>query len=304
MNAWLIFVTLLPHPRACQAIHADQIVGEDLARAVPALSKIPGDAVISNSPPPGARRIFSSAELTRIGKQYGIDVPANTTTCFEWKMRTLTEQDVRAAIRETLASPAARIDVLAIGKTEAPQGKLVFPLSGLSASRNIDPTTPVTWRGEVMYPSARRFVVWARVRIVETMTRVVANALLLPGQTITGGQVRLETLDDFPLRNDVARTLEDVIGRTTARAIRPAAPILRSDLREPFQIQRGESVEVTAIAGAAQLKMEAIAENSGKQGDVISLRNPRTGKSFRARIEGHDQALVLAGPVAMLTGVQ
>ena len=107
----------------------------------------------------------------------------------------------------------------------------------------------------------------------------------------------METYDDFPLRNDIARNLEEVVGRMPRRALRMGMPVFRSDLIEPFQVQRGDLVDVTAISGAAQLRMPALAETPGRQGDMISLKNPRTGKIFRARIEGKDKALVMPWPL-------
>src|ERR1017187_6263323 len=145
--------------------------------------------------------------------------------------------------------PDARVEVLAMSRAKGPLGKLVFPLSGLSASTSIDPATPVTWRGEVLYHSSHKFTVWARVRVAATMTRVVATEMILPGQAVTAKQVRLETYDDFPLRNDIARSLDEVIGRVSRRAIRAELPVFRSDLMEPYQVQRGEIVQVTAISG-------------------------------------------------------
>lgn len=259
--------------------------------------------MIANAPAPESQRIFAWPELQRIGRQYGVDLPAKTRVCFVWQMRSLSADDVRAAIRESLQGQNARIEVLAISKSKAPEGKLVFPLSGLSASTNVDATTPVSWRGEVIYDSTHRFTVWARVRLAATTTRVVAKELLLPGQTVDSSQIEVQTVDDFPLRNNTTHSLDEVIGRATLRAIKPGSPVLRADLVEPLQIRRGESVLVTAVSGPAQLRMEAVAENSGKQGDMISLRNPRSGRSFRARVEGKDQALVMAGPIAVLTEV-
>jgi flagellar basal body P-ring formation protein FlgA len=129
------------------------------------------------------------------------------------------------------------------------------------------------------------------------MTRVVATQMILPGQILRPDQVRLETYDDFPLRNDIARNLEEVVGRVPRRALRMGMPVFRTDLIEPLQVQRGDLVDVTAIAGAAQLRMPALAETPGRQGDMISLKNPRTGKIFRARIEGKDRALVMPWPL-------
>jgi len=303
MISWFVLMTLLPPSGACLAIHSDQITGEDLGRALPAIARIPHDAIIANAPAPESERIFAWPELQRIGRQYGVELPVRTRVCFEWKMRSLSADDVRAAIRESLQGQDARIEVLAISKSKAPEGKLVFPLSGLSASTNMDATTPVSWRGEVVYDSSHRFTVWARVRLATATTRVVAKELLLPGETVDASQVEIQTVDDFPLRNNITHRLDEVIGHAPLRALKPGMPVLRTDLVEPLQIRRGESVLVTAVSGAAQLRMEAVAENSGKQGDMISLRNPRSGRSFRARVEGKDQALVIAGPVAVLTEV-
>jgi flagella basal body P-ring formation protein FlgA len=72
--------------------------------------------------------------------------------------------------------------------------------------------------------------------------------------------------------------------------------VFRADLIEPFQVQRGDLVDVTAVAGAAQLHVPAVAETPGRQGDLITLKNPHSGKIFRARIEGKDKALVMAWP--------
>jgi flagella basal body P-ring formation protein FlgA len=300
MNVWLLFFNMMvTHSGPCEVIANDRILGEDLAKALPGfLDKIPGDAVIGYSPTPGARRVFESLELRRIGAPYGVTVAPDARVCFEWSLQTLTEDVIRAAIRQSLQSPNARVDVLAISRNQAPAGPLSFPISGLLASTLTGPDTPVTWRGEVLYHGSRKFSVWARVKISSSMTRVVATRLILPGETVTADQVRIETYDDFPLRNDIARNLDEVVGRMPRRAIRTGLPVFRLDLIEPFQVRRGDLVDVTAISGAAQLRMPALAETQGRQGDIISLKNPRTGKIFRARIEGKDKALVLPWPLS------
>jgi flagella basal body P-ring formation protein FlgA len=300
MNVWLLFFNMMiTHSGPCEVIANDRILGEDLAKALPGfLDKIPGDAVIGYSPTPGARRVFESLELRRIGAPYGVTVAPDAEVCFEWSLQTLTEDVIRAAIRQSLQSPDARIDVLAISRSQAPSGQVNFPISGLLASTLTGPDTPVTWRGDVLYHGSRKFSVWARVKISSSMTRVVATRLILPGETVTADQVRMETYDDFPLRNDIARNLDEVVGRMPRRAIRQGLPVFRLDLIEPFQVRRGDVVDVTAISGAAQLRMPALAETQGRQGDIISLKNPRTGKLFRARIEGKDKALVLPWPQA------
>jgi flagella basal body P-ring formation protein FlgA len=263
---------------------------------------MPGDAVIGYSPAPGARRVFKSAELQRLGAPYGVSVAPDAEACFEWNLQPLNNDVIRAAILESLQLPDARIDILAISGNQAPAGKLSLPLSGLLASTLTGADTAVTWHGEVLYQGSRKFSIWARVKISATMTRVVATQLILPGQTVAPDQVRIETYDDFPLRNDIARNLEEVVGRMPRRAIRMGLPVFRADLIEPFQVKRGDLVDVTAIAGAAQLHVSALAETPGRQGDIITLKNARSGKFFRARIEGKDKALVMAWPLAQQAG--
>jgi flagella basal body P-ring formation protein FlgA len=305
MHVWLLFFSMITRTAPCEMIANDRILGEDLAKIVPGfLDKMPGDTVIGYSPAPGTRRVFTSVELNRIGAPYGVTVAPDAEACFEWSVQPLTKDAIRAAILDSLQAPDARIDVLAISGSLAPAGKISFPISGLLASTITGPDTPVTWRGEVIYHGSRKFSIWARLKISSTMTRVVATQLILPGQTVTPDQVRIETYDDFPLRNDIARNLEEVVGRMPRRALRLGLPVSRADLIEPFQVQRGDLVDVTAIAGAAQLHVPALAETPGRQGDLITLKNAHSGKYFRARIEGRDKALVMVWPVPELTRAQ
>jgi flagella basal body P-ring formation protein FlgA len=304
MSLWLVLMSMLAHPGSCEMINRDQIRGEDLARALPAFAKMPADAPIGYSPAIGARRVLAFPELERMGQKYGISVPAESKACFEWKLRALTEADVRAAVRDALASPDARIEVIAMSPAMIPEGKLVFPLSGLSAVSVQDPATPVTWRGQVLYGGSRKFGVLARVRASAMVTRVVSTEMLLAGEAVAERQIRLETLEDFPLQHGIARNLEEVTGMVPRLAIRAGKPVFLADLATPLLVKKGEAVKVTVISGAAQLTLEATANESGRQGEEISVTNPRTGKVFRGRVDGKSAVKVIPGAVTMLTRVQ
>jgi len=304
MTAWLLLLSMVNSSTVCQPVTGARILGDDLARELPAFSAIPRDAVIGFSPVPGLRRTFGTAELERIGKRYGIQVPSDSQTCFEWMLKPLTMDAVVVAMRETLHEPRTHVDVLAMSKAAVPVGQLVFPVSGLSASNVVDPATPVTWKGYVVYGDSHRFDVWARVKAFTTTTRVVAAENLLPDETVQAKQVRIETYDDFPLRHDTARSLEEVVGKVLRRPIRAGLPVLRTDLTEPLLVSRGDLVEVTVISGAAEIRLEASAENSGRKGDMISLFNPQTRKVFQGRVAGKDKAIVVAELAAALVRVQ
>ena len=208
------------------------------------------------------------------------------------------------AIRDALHAPQAHVDIFAMSKSPVPLGKLVFPLTGLTSNGAHDPAVAPTWTGYVQYSSERKFAVWARVKVSATMMRVVTVETVPAGKVIESRQIRLEAYDDFPLQNGVARNLDEVVGRVARRSIRSGLPVFVADLTEPFQVQRGDIVQVRVISGAAEIGLEAEAEGSGRLGDVIQLRNLQSQKTFRARIEGKGRALVVAEPISLFASVQ
>jgi flagella basal body P-ring formation protein FlgA len=50
-------------------------------------------------------------------------------------------------------------------------------------------------------------------------------------------------------------------------------------------VRRGDSVQVDVESGGAHLRFAAVAEASASEGDVIELRNPLSGKTFRGRLD-------------------
>jgi flagella basal body P-ring formation protein FlgA len=59
-------------------------------------------------------------------------------------------------------------------------------------------------------------------------------------------------------------------------------------------VRRGDAVQVQVVSGSARLKLSAIAERDGRSGEMLEFRNPSSGKTFRARLDG-PKAIVLVG---------
>jgi flagella basal body P-ring formation protein FlgA len=96
----------------------------------------------------------------------------------------------------------------------------------------------------------------------------------------------------------VAHSIDEIDGRIPWRPIAKGSEIQLAWLRLPADINRGDTVDVEVRSGAARLSFPAIADAGGHTGDLITLRNPSSGKHFKALINGRGRALVDAMPPA------
>ena len=285
----LLLAMALPSP-ACHEIHSDQIYGRDLADAIPVFKSLPSDLQVGLAPVPGQQRIFRGSELRRIAGENYIEGDVGESVCFSWPMSIPSREAIRSAMEKTLANRNAAVEILDNSANPAPPGEISFPLSGLSGSSS----GPVVWRGTVNYEGNHTFLIWARVRVTVKEQHVVASELLRPGEEIRREQVRLEDYEGPLTRDNYCTSLKQVLGFLPQSSISADTPLKLSALRERKDVERGDLVTVIVQSERTRLEAQGIAEDGGRRGSVITVRNARSGRKFRARIEDKDKVLVLS----------
>jgi flagella basal body P-ring formation protein FlgA len=272
---------------ACLALSpgSAQIVARDLAPAWPALRTLASDTPLAPAPMPGMARTFHPLELRQLAARWHLSqVPAGQL-CVAWPVKALDGERLLGAMHRSW--PAASVEILDFSHQPAPEGPLEFPKSALRREAGV-----ALWNGWITYAQNRRFQVWARVRLTESVPRVVAVGDLLPGRPVMESQVSAVTRQEFPTDEPYAQSLAEVIGRWPRRAI-PAGSAVRSDqLTAPKVVAAGDAVEVEVRNGGALLKLDGTAESAGAVGEIIAVRNPSSRQLIRARVVGSGKATV------------
>jgi flagella basal body P-ring formation protein FlgA len=287
-----LLLAMVPQADGCWPVQDDRIYARDVAAVVPAFSSVAADFALGYAPAPGIRRIFKGDALEKLARNQGVALEAVPDVCFERAMAMLDAGEIRDAMRQAWNSKDVRIEVQSWSPQIAPQGKAVFPRTGLQLPAASDPQAEVVWRGYVIYGNNRRFGISARARITTTTTRVVAVADLSTGAPVREDQVRLETFDTFALDDRPARHLEEVVGFIPRSLIRAGSTVLRTQLSRAPEVARGDVVQVEVTAGAARLMLEGRAQTDGVTGKTILVRNLTSGKDFRARVTGKNKVSV------------
>jgi len=123
--------------------------------------------------------------------------------------------------------------------------------------------------------------------------RIIATETLTPGQTIDQRQVRVEQGECFPSVGGPASVPGvSLAGMVPTRLIAAGSEIRPELLTRPNDVNRGDAVRVEVRSGAAHLALVGKAESAGRSGDFITVRNPSSNKTFRARIEDKGQVVV------------
>lgn len=294
-----LFFALLP-TAACHPIHSDSILGRDLAAALPEFSKLAPDLPLGLSPLPGQIRLFRIADLRHIAQVNRISPTITEEVCFAWPVSVVGRESLAAAMKASLGAREARIGIVEQSLVPAPAGTIVFPLSGLSGASE----GPVLWRGYVEYAERHRFPIWARVRLTAEEKRVTAVSDLTPDQPIRADQLQLTNYSG-PLSSRVfLMDPSKAIGAIPRRSI-PAGSALTEDMiQKPFDVERGAVVNVIVQSGAAHVEAQGIAEQSGHRGDIISVKNPKSARPFRARITESGTVIVVPGGLIELVPEQ
>jgi len=282
----------MPPSEDCLTVQDDRIYARDIAAAIPAFSAVAADFSLGYSPLPGARRIFKGAALQKLAWNQGVATDSLPDLCVERAMAALDSRELLDAMRNAWPDPQARIELRSWSPPLAPQGKVVFPRTGLQLPAASDVETEVRWRGYVLYGNNRRYNISAHARITISTTRVVALSDLSTGAPVREDQVRLESIDTFALDDRPARSLDEVVGFVPRTLIRAGAIVLRSQLGRAPEVARGDMVKVEVTAGAARLAFEGRAETDGVVGTTILVKNPSSGKDFRARVTGKGKVSV------------
>jgi flagella basal body P-ring formation protein FlgA len=290
--AFPLLLAMIPQPDGCWPVQDDRIYARDVAAAVPAFANVAADFALGYAPAPGIRRVFKGDALERLARNQGVMLEAVPDVCFERAMATVDAGEILEAMRNAWNGSDVRMEVRSWSPLIAPQGKVVFPRTGLQLPAASDPQAEVIWRGYVKYGNNRRFSISARARITTTTTRVVAVADLSMGAPVREDQVRLESFDTFALDDRPARNLEEVVGSVPRALIRAGATVLRNQLSRAPEVARGDVVKVEVTAGSAHLSLEGRAQTDGVTGKTILVKNLSSGKDFRARVTGKGKVSV------------
>lgn len=286
-----ILAAAVPAALACIGVDQDRILAGHLAVRAPAFAGLPPETEIALAPAPGSRRILGAAELRRLAMRHGLETGGTGEVCFERTVAPLEKARLEAALRAAWADRPGSFELLDYSRGPVPGGDLEFRLDGLAPAQ---PGGGALWRGRLRYGSGRSVPVWARVRMLFAARRVVAARNLAARSIVEEADLRIEEFRGPPPAHPWCGSVAEVAGRMLRRAVRAGQPIDPRLLAEPPDVERGSMVEVAVRAGAARLEFRAKAESGGRRGDWILVRNPESGKRFRARVEGRRRAVVEA----------
>ena len=272
---------------SCIAVSGLSITAHHLAEAVPAFVPANPDAFVSYAPDPGIQRVFPGAELRQALGRFGYKTEEPLpNVCFARPVAVITTEAALKAMHTTLGE-TAKIQIVELSLMPAPEGELVFPREGLG-------TPPVAlWRGYVKYDGGeKKFPVWARLMVTVPIIRAIANEELKPGLPIRASQIRMETEETFPERRTTAQSAKEIDGLLPARPITAGTPVWNDAVRFPPDVEKGQRVTVTVHSGNAQLSFDAEAQAAAHIGEFVALKNPESGKVFRARVAAKGSAAI------------
>jgi flagella basal body P-ring formation protein FlgA len=290
----LILALLQPALAECHLLHSGIIYGRDLASHVPGLEQLAPEGVIGLAPLPGVERWIRPAEQVSIGKRFGLTASPRESICLRIATRQLQAIDFELAVKPLL-NAEAKIEIVDWSRFEVPYGELEFRTSGITYVPARDPNVPALWRGTLKYFGDRRITVWVKLRVKEARRWMEAARNIKAGETLTTGDVLSKTGDVFPFPDSPKESTVDFSGRRVRRSLAKGMPLREVDLQPKTDVERGDEVLVRVENASSVISVQARSEQAGALGQEISLRNPTSGRLFRARVEGKGTAVVRLG---------
>ena len=251
------------------------------------------------SPMPGETRIVTRTEVGRILEAAdlpGVTVAGAPSVRISRSSRSLTQSEVAQVLKSQIASVTAwepdEIEVRSIRNL-----KDVLVPEGNTALRFILKSPPSSFRN-LLLPlevsvggrSARTVWIMADVRINAT---VMQAARMLPfGTALTGDDIRPARIEITDPRAACVRKAEAATGKVLRRSIRIGELITEDALSDPLVVRSGDTVRLRLEQQNIRLVILARAEQDGRMGQSIRVRNLEFARVMKALVVGPGEVLI------------
>ena len=213
-----------------------------------------------------------------LGAPCGSTVAAATATQSLDSVRATAEQ----AVRERYAMPGSRIEVtpgaldLRLQLTECQQ-----PLRAVVAGN-----APVASRMTVpvQCPQDGGWTVRVPLQLQLFRTVLVANRPLLRGDGVSAADVHGEERDITRLGYGYIENLDQVAGRSLARALARGSVLSPGALGGRRMVRAGDHVQMVARLDGIEVRADGVALGSGDNGARLRVRNENSGKVVDAMV--------------------
>ncbi|MGL4512117.1 MAG: flagellar basal body P-ring formation chaperone FlgA [Lacipirellulaceae bacterium] len=216
--------------------------------------------------------------------------------------RERTKERVRVAAEAWVAAADENkaIEIVSVS-LEAPAAKAVFgwgegtlsvePADELAIG---DEPTPATFRvrpGRAdLDQTAEATITLARMPVA-----VVATMPIPRGQMVAASMVALRAvpMKERPRARGAYGGVEYALGKEALTAIPKGAPLSDANCASPILVRRGETVTVVTGSDGIRVRMEAVAQATGRGGDIVSVQHAERKDKFDARVVGPRMLAVL-----------
>ena len=127
-----------------------------------------------------------------------------------------------------------------------------------------------------------RLWVKADVRVFEEV--VVSSQPMVFNEIVTNKDVRLERRDISGLFARPFYRVEDVVGQQVSRSIAVNEALTQRNLDRPMIMRRGSAVVLVYETSAVRVETPGTAEENGRAGELIQVKNPTSGRLLRGRV--------------------
>jgi len=124
-----------------------------------------------------------------------------------------------------------------------------------------------------------RFWVKAEVRVYDQV--VVAARPIGRQETLSAKDLRLERREITSRTAQIFTRLDDVVGKQSTRSIPSDDVITANAIERPTLLKRGSPITLVFDSGSLRVETQGVAEEGGKMGDLIQVKNSTSGKMLR-----------------------
>ena len=124
-----------------------------------------------------------------------------------------------------------------------------------------------------------RFWVKAEVRVYDQV--VVAARPIGRQESLSAKDLRLERREITNRTAQIFTRLADVVGKQSTRSIQSDDVITANAIERPTLLKRGSPITLVFDSGSLRVETQGVAEEGGKMGDLIQVKNSTSGKMLR-----------------------